>query len=125
MLQHRGLPGTHDVELALTIFSKLRRGDHALIPRYDKSAYNGHGDRMDRSCWTEVNKEGERKVEIVVIEGWCVGFKPLSAVELESKWRKAASLSKTQKYEGKLGHLELDNIQIINENLHSYQKLTK
>ncbi|GKF16332.1 hypothetical protein Tco_0061250, partial [Tanacetum coccineum] len=39
------------------------------LPRYDKSAYNGRGDRADPSTWPEV----------VLFEGWMLGFKPAPA----------------------------------------------
>ena len=113
------------MELALTVLSSLRSGIQTLIPRYDKAAYGGHGDRMDKSCWIEVNKEGERQIQIVIVEGWCIGFKPVSTQELESNWRKAVDQSKSETYEGRLGLLKLENIQLINENLHKYDNLTK
>ncbi|GJN18060.1 hypothetical protein PR202_gb05178 [Eleusine coracana subsp. coracana] len=43
------------------------------VPRYDKSAFGGRGDRADPSTWPEV----EGPLEVVLFEGWMLGFKPL------------------------------------------------
>ncbi|KAM0034713.1 putative glycerate 3-kinase [Helianthus debilis subsp. tardiflorus] len=43
------------------------------LPRYDKSAYNGRGDRADPSVWPEV----EGPLTVVLFEGWMLGFKPV------------------------------------------------
>jgi D-glycerate 3-kinase len=39
LLQHRGEPGTHDVELELKTFESLLVGKPTLIPVYDKSKF--------------------------------------------------------------------------------------
>jgi D-glycerate 3-kinase len=41
-----------------------------LIPRYDKSKFNGCGDRAEISEWTKV----EEPVDLVIVEGWMLGF---------------------------------------------------
>lgn len=125
LLQHRGLPGTHDIDLALTIFSALRCGDYTRIPRFDKSAYSGQGDRMNESSWTEVNRKGERSIELVIVEGWCTGFKPLLTHELEKKWREAVIQMESDSYDGRIGYLKLADVQLINDNLSKYEQLTK
>lgn len=125
LLQHRGLPGTHDIKLALTIFSALVHGDQISIPRYDKSAFNGHGDRMDTSSWIEVNKKDEQPIQLVIIEGWCIGFRPLSEEELESTWKGAVKQAGQRTYEGRLGYLKFDHVQKINTNLRKYDALTE
>ncbi|KAF9685239.1 hypothetical protein SADUNF_Sadunf03G0034100 [Salix dunnii] len=43
------------------------------LPRYDKSAYSGRGDRADPSAWPEV----EGPLTVLLFEGWMLGFKPL------------------------------------------------
>lgn len=125
LLQHRGLPGTHDIDLALTIFSALHHGDYTRIPRFDKSAYNGHGDRTDDSTWTEVNLKGQRSTELVIMEGWCIGFKPLLGHELEERWREAVIQKESESYDGRLGFLKLTDVQLINNNLCKYEQLTE
>ncbi|XP_072069244.1 D-glycerate 3-kinase, chloroplastic-like [Arachis hypogaea] len=57
-------------------------------PRYDKSAFNGRGDRADPSTWPEV----EGPLTVVLFEGWMLGFKPLptkvvKAVDLQVRTR--------------------------------------
>ena len=45
-LEHRGYPGTHDVGLGTAVLRALRASaDPVEIPRYDKSAHAGRGDR--------------------------------------------------------------------------------
>ena len=68
----RGPPGTHDVELGLqTIEQCLQSNSNTdiLMPRFDKSAYNGLGDRT--------NAEAIDKPDILLFEGWFVGVKPI------------------------------------------------
>ncbi|XP_020575819.1 D-glycerate 3-kinase, chloroplastic-like [Phalaenopsis equestris] len=43
------------------------------LPRYDKSAHGGRGDRADPSEWPEI----EGPLSVVLFEGWMLGFKPL------------------------------------------------
>ncbi|KAK6912122.1 Phosphoribulokinase/uridine kinase [Dillenia turbinata] len=77
LLEFRGNAGSHDLSLSvetLTSLSKLtKEGRKMKLPRYDKSAYNGRGDRADPSTWPEI----EGPVTVVLFEGWMLGFKPL------------------------------------------------
>ncbi|PVI07918.1 D-glycerate 3-kinase-like protein [Periconia macrospinosa] len=80
----RGQPGTHDEKLAAQFFQDLKsyRGDGELkIPSFDKSKFNGEGDRAAKEDWPTMN----RKPDVVVFEGWCVGFRPLSAEAVREK----------------------------------------
>ena len=43
------------------------------IPRYDKSAHAGAGDRADVASWPSVRGP----VHVVLFEGWMLGFRPL------------------------------------------------
>lgn len=68
----RGPPGTHDVELGCMVLDQLRHTDSdssIQVPRFDKSAFNGAGDRTA----PEVVKD----VAIVLFEGWFVGVRPI------------------------------------------------
>ncbi|KAF1358400.1 D-glycerate 3-kinase-like protein [Lizonia empirigonia] len=74
----RGQPGTHDEELATKFFTELGayNGSSSLqIPRFDKSQFSGSGNRAPPSTWPSIS----RKPDIVVFEGWCIGFQPLPA----------------------------------------------
>ena len=76
-LQQRGYPGTHDVSLGAEILSRLKQaepGARLSLPRYDKSQHQGQGDRAPVTQWTEI----ELPVDIVLVEGWMLGFRPLS-----------------------------------------------
>ncbi|KAI4325276.1 hypothetical protein MLD38_030690 [Melastoma candidum] len=77
LLELRGNAGSHDVPFSvetLTAVTKLtKEGMKMKLPRYDKSAYSGRGDRADQSVWPEV----EGPLTAVLFEGWMLGFKPL------------------------------------------------
>jgi len=76
-LQQRGYPGTHDVALGTGILSRLKQaeaGSGLLLPRYDKSQHQGQGDRAVETQWPEI----ALPVDIVLVEGWMLGFRPLS-----------------------------------------------
>jgi len=78
LLAGRGYPGTHDVELGTAVLSALcdpRARTPFGVPRYDKGAFGGRGDRAARSDWTRV----ERPLDIVYFEGWMLGFRPVHA----------------------------------------------
>jgi len=49
----------------------LSAGREALIPRYDKSAFGGRGDRMEESKWLRV----EGPLDLILFEGWMLGFR--------------------------------------------------
>lgn len=91
LLQYRGNAGTHDLGLLFSTFAQLSqtnapRPSALAIPRYDKSLRAGRGDRADPSQWRIL---GAKSVEIVLFEGWMLGFEPLSAAEISSeKFRK-------------------------------------
>ncbi|NES82479.1 MAG: glycerate kinase [Moorea sp. SIO2B7] len=69
----RGPPGTHDVQLGGEILDQLRKNnsqDSILVPRFDKSIWNGAGDRT--------KLERVEKADIVLFEGWFIGVHPLN-----------------------------------------------
>ena len=69
----RGPPGTHDVNLGLSVMEECLQGEtdcEILMPRFDKSAYNGSGDRT--------NPQAVAKPDILLFEGWFVGVRPLA-----------------------------------------------
>ena len=68
----RGPPGTHDLNLGLEIIEQCLTGDNSskiLMPRFDKSAFNGAGDRT--------KPEAVDKPDILLFEGWFVGVQPV------------------------------------------------
>jgi len=73
----RGVPGTHDVTLALECIEKLQQqsdDDSCLVPRFDKSC----DDRLPESQWQKV----QGRVDLIVLEGWCLAVEPQTAEQL-------------------------------------------
>ena len=66
LLATRGVPGTHDVSLLLETLQQLTQGTTTLaVPRFDKAS----DDRCPESEWLAVSAP----VDVVIIEGWCLG----------------------------------------------------
>jgi D-glycerate 3-kinase len=74
LLRTRGVPGTHEVELALRIFAALATDNTVLLPVFDKAL----DDRRPQSDWIRV----QAPLDVVLFEGWCVGAVPQSDDEL-------------------------------------------
>ncbi len=72
----RGPPGTHDVDLGLQVIEQCFQSNSfnsstkILMPRFDKSAFNGAGDRTVPEAIT--------KPDILLFEGWFVGVIPVT-----------------------------------------------
>ncbi len=73
LLEHRGYPGTHDLELGRRTLEALRAGRPVDLPRYDKSAHAGRGDR------SRSTEHVARAVDVVFFDGWLLGFAPSEA----------------------------------------------
>ncbi len=74
LLLTRGVPGTHDVELAQAVIESLAEGGSTRVPVFDKAT----DDRRPRQQWREV----EGPLRAVILEGWCVGARPQSTEQL-------------------------------------------
>lgn len=73
LLQVRGVPGTHDLALGSKIIDSLlnnNREQTLHVPRFDKS-------RDDRKPLTQWHVQ-TLPVDIVILEGWCVGARAQS-----------------------------------------------
>ena len=72
----RGVPGTHDMKILLSIIKKIKKKSFKpiLIPKFDKTV----DDRLPVYKWAKINK----KPDIVIFEGWCVGSKARNNVTL-------------------------------------------
>ena len=125
LVQHRGQPSTHDLTFALSIFASLRDGKETQIPSYDKSAFGGQGERTSQNEWKVVNRIGEERIRIVILEGWCVGFRALETQELREKWEEAVIQRKNGKYQGRLGWNRFQDVEFVNEALREYDALTE
>ena len=66
----RGVPGTHDTKKLLHCLKNLKSRNFKKfsIPKFDKS----QDDRLPKMKWQKINK----KPEVVIFEGWCVGATP-------------------------------------------------
>ncbi|TCD60787.1 hypothetical protein EIP91_009516 [Steccherinum ochraceum] len=86
LLKGRGQPGTHDIELGTRILGQLKNinangaGD-VRLPMFEKSLHGGEGDRLHET----VAVRGP--VDVVVLEGWCLGFHPIPLNEIERRWK--------------------------------------
>ncbi|KAL3484539.1 P-loop containing nucleoside triphosphate hydrolase protein [Aspergillus germanicus] len=89
----RGPPGTHDTVIAartmeaLTDINCPNSSRTVSIPRYDKSAFGGRGDRHPPSQWTTI----QAPVDVVIFEVWCVGFQSLPDQEIDEVLEQAAA----------------------------------
>ncbi|KAH3670843.1 hypothetical protein WICMUC_004812 [Wickerhamomyces mucosus] len=112
LLKGRGLPGTHDIESFYNILQKLiNRDNNFEIPTYDKSKFQGEGDRADRENWIHI---GEKPVDIIIVEGWFNGFTPLvNDDEIDLKVQASKILQDYNK----------QDLYEINSNLDLYQKI--
>ena len=69
MFMTRGVPGTHDLKLMQNFFKNVKQKSFRSIkvPKFDKSI----DDRYPKKNWYNINK----KPDIIIFEGWCVGAK--------------------------------------------------
>jgi D-glycerate 3-kinase len=104
LLITRGVPGTHDFELAIKTIQQLLNDDNVCVPRFDKA----NDDRSDWECM-------QAPVDLVIVEGWCLGFSPQTQTQLQTPINK---LEREQDPDGSWR-------QFSNNALQEYQKLFK
>jgi len=77
LLMTRGVPGTHDIDLMLGFFKKVksRNFKSLLVPKFNKAI----DDRYNKSLWYKV----KTKPNVVIFEGWCVGAKAQLSSQLK------------------------------------------
>jgi len=74
----RSVAGTHDTALAIETISSLSRSKNnqtVSIPKFNKMAKGGEGDRLPRNAWDTI----EGPLDVVIFEGWFVGARPQPA----------------------------------------------
>jgi D-glycerate 3-kinase len=125
LLQDRGQPSTHDLALGGEVFDSLAAERPTAIPRYNKSACEGWGDRAPKDQWKLVNQEGERTAKVIIIEGWCIGYRAWDDQTLRAKWEDAVHKSKFGVYVGKLAYVKFEHMKVINDALRNYDVLTE
>ncbi|KAI8865394.1 P-loop containing nucleoside triphosphate hydrolase protein, partial [Ramicandelaber brevisporus] len=93
LLQYRGNAGTHDIALGESTLQSLcslgnsrnaEYGGEVLLPKYNKMLYNGQGDRVpvESGEWQRVTAP----LDVVVLEGWMVGFTALGHEAVRSRF---------------------------------------
>ena len=77
LLMTRGVPGTHDIDLMLGFFKKIKDKNFKSlqIPKFDKAI----DDRCSKSLWHKI----KTKPDVVIFEGWCVGARAQSSSQLK------------------------------------------
>jgi D-glycerate 3-kinase len=83
----RGVPGTHDTQMLFQCIKNLKTNKFKKmkIPKFDKSI----DDRLKKNKWLRVQK----KPNIVIFEGWCIGATAQKEKDLNSP------INKLEKYE--------------------------
>jgi D-glycerate 3-kinase len=74
LLRTRGVPGTHDVRLALDTLAALSQPGSVALPAFDKA----QDDRRPESEWIRV----VAPAQVVIFEGWCIGAVPQNEAAL-------------------------------------------
>jgi D-glycerate 3-kinase len=105
LLMTRGVPGTHDIDLMLSFFKKIKDKNFKSlqVPTFDKAI----DDRCSKSLWHKI----KIKPDVVIFEGWCVGAraqtkshlkKPINSLEKDYdqdvKWRSYVNNQLKTKY---------------------------
>lgn len=87
LLATRGVPGTHDVALLESTIYKLRKGEATRIPRFNKAL-------DDRACASD-SQFVEKPVDVIILEGWCVGAQAQMDNALEQPINKLEEINDT------------------------------
>jgi D-glycerate 3-kinase len=108
LLRSRGVPGTHEIELLLSVLAAVPQASDRLAvthPRFDK----GRDTRLPPSRWPRIT----RRPALVIVEGWALGIRPqpLSALA-----RPINALERDEDPDGTWRHW-------VNKQLRGYQPL--
>jgi D-glycerate 3-kinase len=112
LLKTRGVPGTHDVPLALRVLDAMRKKGTVAVPSFDKA----RDDRRSEHEWVRI----QAPVHVVLFEGWCVGAVPQSAEALSEPvnalerdedatgvWRRYVNRALGEDYQRLFGELDM------------------
>lgn len=83
LLVSRGVPGTHDIQLGLHLLDTFRSGRGISLPRFDKSI----DDRLPFEDWAH-HPDG---LDMLILEGWCLGARAQTESELSKPINKLES----------------------------------
>jgi D-glycerate 3-kinase len=113
LLMTRGVPGTHDINLILKFFKKIKSKNfkNLQIPIFNKAI----DDRCSKALWQKI----KTKPDVVIFEGWCVGAraqissqlkKPINSLEKvydqDAKWRSYVNNQLKKKYKTLFNQLD-------------------
>ena len=113
LLMTRGVPGTHDINLILKFFKKIKSKNfkNIQIPIFNKAI----DDRCSKALWQKI----KTKPDVVIFEGWCVGAraqissqlkKPINSLEKvydkDAKWRSYVNNQLKKKYKTLFNQLD-------------------
>jgi D-glycerate 3-kinase len=113
LLMTRGVPGTHDIELILKFFKKVKTKNFKSlkVPKFNKAI----DDRCKKKLWYKLKS----KPDVVIFEGWCVGAKaqtnrqlkkPINSIEKvydrAAKWRTHVNNQLKTKYKSLFKQLD-------------------
>ena len=113
LLMTRGVPGTHDIDLMLKFFKKVKSKNfkNLEVPKFNKAI----DDRCKKSLWYKLKS----KPDVVIFEGWCVGAraqkvsqlkKPINSLEKvhdqDIKWRSHVNNQLKTKYKSLFKQLD-------------------
>ncbi|KAG0057466.1 hypothetical protein BGZ83_010034 [Gryganskiella cystojenkinii] len=138
LIEFRGLPGTHDLQLGTDTFQSLclvnqRIAQHQQgqsvqgggsptttletavpVPSFDKSLNAGRGDQVPKSQWTHA----DGPFDVVLFEGWSLGFKSIrDSKALEESYRKHSPNPPFY-----LAQHSLDSVETVNRSLEAYEE---
>ncbi len=75
LLATRGVPGTHDIQLAIDCVDSLQAGNKTVIPRFNKQT----DDRIPSSDLPIISES----VGLIILEGWCLGAQAQTQQQLK------------------------------------------
>ena len=105
LLMTRGVPGTHDIDLILNFFKKVKEKNFKefMVPKFNKAI----DDRCSKDLWYKLKS----RPDVVIFEGWCVGAKSQKNAQLKkpinllervhdqnTKWRSYVNNQLKKKY---------------------------
>jgi D-glycerate 3-kinase len=113
LLMTRGVPGTHDIDIILNFFKKIKVKKFKILklPKFNKAV----DDRYSKSLWYKI----QSKPDVVILEGWCVGARSQNFTELKKpinslekahdqnfKWRQYVNYQLKTKYKKLFNQLD-------------------
>jgi D-glycerate 3-kinase len=70
LMAQRGVPGTHDIQQAIIDATAVLAGQPVALPQFDKALDDCLPDKP------------ARQLDILIVEGWCIGVPPQTSAEL-------------------------------------------